>query len=379
MKPGPSARDVLAPLLLARELSLFLLSFHAVTNPLLAWGSADLPPLVAAAAFLAAAQLGGSRLEAAFSSLDRRSRGRLRIVGGVVYTLVVLLGTVVCLASSDPGVFFRAALVLGVLQLAALFLSTVDRGQLIAITNALVLVCLGALHGGGVAAAGTAGYVALLGVFLAFDHHARKLSSLTSRPTDLLAVAARHAAATALPVALGLYLALSFFPATPYALVRVVVEHPEARRAEITAAYARVLSLAIVSAFIMYGLGRLLRRGEPERAPTLEYLEAQTLSEERLPPPERRIRAAGAGVRGRIVEIYVKVLALAVRRGLRRGPSHTAEEIRPRLAAPAEAVLELTRLFESARYGGAEPTAADLAAARSAAAVAVSSLRRDGR
>ncbi len=379
MRPGPSARDVLAPLLLARELSLYLLSFHAVTNPLLAWGATDLSPLAAAAAFLAAAQLGGRRLETAFSSLERRTRGRLRIVGGVLYTLVVLLGTVICLASSDPGVFFRAALVLGALQLAALVLASVDRGQLIAITNALVLVCLGALRGGGVAAAGTAGYVALLGGFLAFDHHARKLTSLTSRPTRLVAVAARRAAATALPVALCLSAALSLFPATPYALVRVVVEHPEARRAEITAAYARVLSLALLGGFITYGLSRLLRRGEPERAPTLEYLEAQTLSEERLPPPRPRGRATVTGMRGRIVELYVKVLALAVRRGLRRGPSHTAEEIRPRLAAPAEAVLELTRLFEKARYGGPEPNAADLAAARSAAAVVVGSLRRDHR
>jgi hypothetical protein len=325
------------------------------------------------------ALLGGSRLAPTWSGVESRLRTRLRITAGIFYALLVLFGTVACLASGQPRAFALAVSVLLVLQVVALALAGLDRGQLVALANALVLVCLGALRGGSIAAIGVTGFVALIGSFLLFDHYARKLSSFAPRPASLLRPAALRAATTVLPVAICLHVTFTVAPATPYSPVHVEITDAEAWREEVSAAYRRVVLLGLAGCALVVGLARLVRRGSPDRAPRVEYLEAEAVSEEPLPEPPRRIPVAYSGARGRIVQLYIAVLQAAERRGLLRKPGHTPEELRRWLRAPADPLLTLTRLFEGARYGPAEPRPHEVDEARNAAAVVAAALRRRSR
>jgi hypothetical protein len=153
----------------------------------------------------------------------------------------------------------------------------------------------------------------------------------------------------------------------------------EALRAEITVAYQRVILLGLIGASLVLGLARLFRRGEAQRQPTLESVEAETVSDEALPEPPRRRPPDYAGARGRIVRLYVAILAQAERRGLLRKPGHTPEELRKLMKEPAGPITTLTELFVRSRYGAGEPGDREVAEAERAAASVLAAFRKRAR
>ena len=376
MSPPARGRDAAAPLLAARSVALYALSLHAVASGLLAWTDAGGVVLALWAAALAGTLIAGESLSrVADVGLESAARVRLRIVAGMAYGGLVALALTAALGSGEVRLLGQEARLFSILQAALLLVADVGRTQVGPLANAFVLVVLASLRGGVPAAAGVTGALGLLGFFLAFDHAARVLQAYPGGRADLVGPTLRRAARSVGPIVLGLAVFFALLPPPPYARLHFAMESPPTDD-EVTAAYRRLVAIALVGSALVFGAVRLLRRERGGRSPEEEALAVDRGAEEVLPeagaPPPREY----PGRRGRIVRAYVAVLARARDAGFRLRPSQTPREIASRLPGPAGPLSALTDLFVGARYGPDEPSEAQALAAERAAAELEAGLRR---
>ncbi|PYQ15740.1 MAG: hypothetical protein DMF80_08025 [Acidobacteria bacterium] len=370
-----SRRGDATALIAVRSVTLYALSLHTVASALGAWTEPGPARLFLAAAGLALALiLGESAGGAASAGLEGARRLRLRVTAGAGYAGLAVLALTLAVGSGDPRLLGQEAVLFSVFQAVFLLLSDLGRTHLGPVANAFVLVVLASLRGGLAAAAGVTGGLALLGFFLAFDHAARVLQAYPAGRAELLGPTLRRASAALAPIVLGLALFFVLRPPPPYAGIRFRMGAGGPRDEDVAAAYRRLVGLAAVGSAVVFGVVRLLRRGQAERAPFEEVLPVERGAEEVLSPPPSPRRREYAGRRGRIVRAYVGVLARARSAGFVWRPSQTPREIAAALPAPAGPTAALTDLFVEARYGPEEPSEQQALAAERAAGVIVAGL-----
>lgn len=372
-RPG----DASVPLVAARSVGLYALSLHAVASAILGWTAGDALMLVVWAGGLALALIVGESLGGIVGAgMEGASRLRFRVTAGAAYTGLVVLALTVAVGSGDARLLGQEAMLFSALQ--AVFLLVVDFGRthLAPIANALVLVVLASMRGGFVAAAGVTGGLALLALFLAFDHAVRVLQAYPAGRSDLLGPTLRRATASVAPIVLALAAFFILLPPPSYARIRFGSAARGPRDAEVAAAYRRLSVLALAGSAVVFGVVRLLRRGRGDRPPLEEALAVERGAEEALPEEAAQVRREYRGRRGRIVRAYVGVLARAREAGFRSRLSHTPRDIAALLPAPAGPLAALTELFVGARYGPEEPSEAQALAAERAAQAVVAALRR---
>lgn len=368
-RPGPrlSLGEALAPLELGRTGALFLLALHAGGGACIAWAGASGASLVALAAGLALFAVLGLLAAPGFDRIERRERERGALLAALLYGLVAGLALGLAVVSPQPHLLRRIALAATAAQGVLLLLAGLDRRGLVGLANVLLLVVITALRGGSAAAWAVTGAGLLIPYLLAFDHAAARLLAYPARVAPLFGAAFRGASRYALPTALLLAVAAVAVPAAPYAVEALPLEQLRAMRAEIEAAYRRLVLLALFGAGGTLGLARLLRRGDGAREAVLEGLESAAVEDEALPEATTSEESGLAGTRGRVVRAYARLLAAAEALGHRRRPADTAREFGPRLGSARAAVQTLTGLFETARYGPLDPTEGEALAAERAA------------
>src|SRR5262245_11537734 len=351
-------------ILAARDLTLWAIAALATAHALLAWPALPVPAvgglcLLEALAVAAAAPM-GTRL---LAGLDAFGRGRVRVLLGVAHAAVVMLLPVA--AGAAPPLLPRAALLLAWLQVPTLLLSTSESGLVASLMNATALVALTALHGGLPAASAVMCFVGSLAGLLVVDHWARMLAAYPHTRAPGSGVVVRNAFKLVLPVAMGTSLVFLVHPPRPAESVLVAVR--QGIRAEPLGAAHRFLLLALLlGGGGILAVVRIFRHKSASAAPTTEALEVLTLSDETLPiaPPEAAVPYTGA--RGRVLRAYLRFLAEAARRVVRRHPHETPREFARRVGEPARAVGTLSELFMVARYGAGEPSDTEAAAAEQA-------------
>ncbi|HEY2945748.1 MAG TPA: DUF4129 domain-containing protein [Vicinamibacteria bacterium] len=359
--------DATLPILAARSVALYALSFHAAASALLAWRTSDAAWLGLCAIGLALAQiLGESFAGVVDAGLEGTGRLRLRVTAAAAYGGLVVLALAAGVGTREARLLGQEALLFTVLQAAFLLLADLGRTHLGPVANALVLVVLASLGGGVVAAAAVTGGLALLGLFLALDHSARVLQAYPAGRADLLGATLRRAAVSLAPVVIGLTIFFVLSPPRPLPRMRFAASVPRTRDEELSLAYRRLVVFALAGSGLVFGIVRLLRRDRDRRPPLEEALPLERGADEALPEPPPPARRSYRGRRGRIVRAYVSVLARAGESGFRSRPSQTPSDIAVLLPAPPGPLGTLTELFVGARYGPDEPSEEQAAAAERA-------------
>jgi len=358
----------------ARALVAYLLSLSAVAHAMLAWNPEAARPagLALYALVLALAVLGGG-VAARFPAITGWAGGpRARAVVGLAYAGLIFVAPP--LVAVEPRLAASQAAVFAALQPVSLLLAQLGHSPLLVVQNALVLVALASLRGGGIAAAAATGYVGLLGPFLAFDHCARTLAAFPPGRGSLVRVALRRAMAITGPVVLTMAAIFVIAPPRPAARTEMEAPAPVATR-EIAGAYQVLVSLGLLGGAGVYFVGRLVIRRRRSQPPLAEMVEPRPVAEEVLEPPRRAPHAEYPGRRGRIVRAYVSFLAQSARLASRRRPHQTPREFQAHLRGPAGPLGTLTELFMAARYGPDEPREEEAVSAERAAAAVVAALR----
>ena len=371
--------DAALPILAARSVALYALSFHAAASALVAWRPSDVRRLGLCAMGLALALILGESFGGIVDAgLEGTSRLRLRVTTAAAYGGLVVLALSAAIGTREARLLGQEALLFTVLQAAFLLLADLGRTHLGPIANALVLVVLASLRGGVVAAAAVTGGLALLGFFLALDHSARVLQAYPVGRADLMGATLRRATASLAPVVVGLTVLFVLFPPAPLAQVRLPAS-TGARDEDVSAAYRRLVVFGLAGSGLIFAAVRLFRRDRGARSPLEEALPLERGTEELLPEPAPLVRPDYQGRRGRIVRAYVSVLARARESGFRSRPSQTPRDIAVLLPAPPGPLGTLTELFVGARYGPDEPSEEQAAAAEHAGHAVAAGLGRTKR
>lgn len=348
------------PFLRARLLALYLLSASAVLGAAAAWTPeafrSPLPAVGWSVALGAAALAGASFFERFAWIAERAGRGRLRAVGGTFHAGVLFFAFVGILIRQRDAVD-SALRWLSFLQPLFLLLAGFGRAHFGAVLNAGALTALAAFAGGPAASAAVTAHVALLTLFLAADHIARKLAEYPVEDAPGASLLVREAALPCLAAALGLILLFAWIPPQAYEAQRL---RPAGGGGVSPDLISRIVFQASAIAFLgAVGFYLLLRWGTGGGATSgpgedVERLKARRRGESPPEPDPLLPETPAEGPRGRIVRAYLQVLAFLARRGVRRRRAETPAEFAPRLGA-GTAAGELTALFLRARYGGEEP------------------------
>lgn len=374
MRAEPGA-DPAAPLLAARDVTLYLLSLLAVACARIAWLPIGAAALFSQALLLALAACFGKLLaEAAAGVWTSASRRRTRVLFLAGYGALACVALAAALGGGE--IVAREAQAFGLLHSALLLLAPLVGLDEVVFANALLLVVLTSLRGGTPAAVSTTGFVGLAGFFLAFDHAARKLQEWPRARGRLFAPVVRDAGRLLLPVVGCLGVFFSLAPPTPY--VRAAVgQGQEAPRAS-GEAYRWLALLALGGGSLIFVLGRLLRSRGGDEAPLLELVDSHQVLEEPLhpPPPDEGVYGTP---QARVIRAYVRFLTRAREAGLKLPRHQTPREIEGRVREPGQPLALLTGLFMDARYGSSQPTAEDVRDAERAAHTLVVALGARGR
>jgi hypothetical protein len=364
---------------------LYLLSLNALACAMLAWGRATPMALVGWAIALGVALLVGERLGDAFEVIEAKRRDRMAVFLGTLQLSVLVLALVLAAGSPTPGLLrFLTNLLSGFLLL-VLGLARLTPQPRSVLGHAVALVALAGLHGGALGAWAAAATLALVGLYVGLDHHARLIAAhrLEEGPhaARALLLTARVVLPVALAVGLGVHSAapqprLSPLPEVVDDSYRPLEEKPK-RELDSRALRAMVMT-GLVGAVAVYFVGRWIvrsKRGERKAIETPEPLRG-TLEPIRPGRAQSRSLPHYRGRRGRIVQAYLGLLRGAERAGFPRRPAETPDEFAAALAEPREPLAAATNAFVRARYGPSEVGEADLAEAERGAAAVLDHLRR---
>jgi uncharacterized protein DUF4129 len=370
------AREGVEAVTATRGSLLYLLSLSAITLALAQWLPESGPLAFGLwATSLAAGLALGDLLTPYFEAIEEVRLGRLRVFGSIVYAGLLLLTFVKAIGTE---VLLTAALVqvLAALQPAFLAFVGLSHGPGPVLVNAIALVFLAGLQGGPVSGIAAFAAVALLGTFLVFEHYSRVLTTYPAGAGRWVGLAWRDALRTVLPALLVVAVVLRIAPpvARSTEVVSVSGRHKDAVDWRILRS---VIIIWIGGTTSVYVVGRFMRRRPDDSVATLEVLEPIRGPVERLtpvaaaPPP-----VTYPGLRGRIVQAYVRLRREAVRLGIPCPPHLTAHEFARNLGEPADRVASLTDTFVRARYGRAEPDELDALATEADAAAISAELHR---
>ena len=352
-------------------LAIYALSLGPSAAALLAWVPAarSAVVLVPLAIVLAAATLAGAALEPRLPSRHDREARRAVVWIRTLYGGIALLSLAFAVGFPRPELLARQVAVHGALQLGLLLLPSLAPGRLLVVANALLLTVLASFFGGPLASLAVLSWLVGLAYGLAFQHFHERLAVHAADVSPLVSTAFRETTRLLLPVALGLAAFLTILPPSPNVGLLEAARLDPSQAEELVVAYTQLALAALVGATAIYYVTRLLRRKAAREPGTLEWVDAETLAEEVVPEPPATGRREYLGSRGAIVRAYVRVLAAASgSRPFRRRPDQTPGEIAAELRNPAQPLQTLTALFTAARYGSAEPSAAQAATAEQVAA-----------
>ena len=364
---------------------LYLIALNAVASALLAWGETSPAGLAGWAVALAVALGIGERLEEPFAVINARHRDRMAVFLGIIQLSMLVLALVLASARPTPGLLRFLAGVLSGYQLLVLALARLAPQPRAVVGQSLALVALACLQGGPLAAWAAASTLALVGLYVGLDHHARLLASHRLDDSPHAARALVLSAALVLPVALAVGLAVHVAspeprPAPPTAVpddaYRPIEEKPQ--RELDSRALRSIAVTGLAGAVAVYFVGRWIVRSKRGEKKSIETPEPLVGALERIRPEERRSRARPEypGRRGRIVRAYLALLRGAARAGFPRRPDETPAEFASALDEPRVPLTEATDVFVRARYGPFDLTDGDVAQAERGVAAVLERLER---
>jgi large conductance mechanosensitive channel len=335
---------------------------NAVACALLAWTDAGLGAMLGWAAAIGVAHAIGERFGEPFAAIDTKRRGRMGVFLGTLQVSVLVIALVLAAASPTPGLLGFLVDVFAGYQLLVtvlLRLTTEPRGL---VGQSLALTALACLRGGPLGAWAAASSLALAGVYVALDHHARLLAAHRIDDAPHARGALLRGAAVVLPVAvavgLGIYRVSPLPrpdppPQTIGDAYKPVEDKPK-RELDLRALRALVLS-GLGGAVFVYFVGRWLVRSKKGERGVIEAPEPLRGALERIreAPPASSKMPSYAGRRGRVVRAYLDLLRGADRAGFARRPDETAGEF---AAALADARRSRPRRMPSRGHGTARST-----------------------
>jgi len=359
-------------LLVARRLTLYLLSLLTAASAHIAWVGPRPAFLFGLAVGLAFGVVLGELLAdvlSGFGASGWRRRSRRFLFGGYA---IVAFGALT-LATADYRFAARATEALGLLHIALLLAGEFFGLRLAILANALALMVLAGLAGKFPAVLAVTGTVGLLPFCLTFDHLSRRLRALPSVPAAVLTTEASETARIVLPILAVLVAYFCWAPPPPLAapgFAGAAVTSAETREA-----YRWLTLVALAGGACLTMLVRLLRRGGGDSAMLVEDADTLVLAEESLGPEGLDEARYGPG-RGRVIRAYVGFVAHARAAGFKLEAWLTPREIERRALAAGAALGRLTTAFMDARYGPDEPSDADIRAAEGAAREVKTALTR---
>jgi hypothetical protein len=364
---------------------LYLLALDGVACALVAWTATSAGGLAGWAIALAVALAIGERAGAAFATIEAKRRDRVAVFLGTVQSSVLVLALVLAAGKPTPGLLGFLAGVLAGYQLLVLALARLGPHARGVVGQSLALVALACLRGGPLGAWAASSALALAGLYVGLDHHARLLAFHRLDDEGHGARALGLPALLVLPVALAVGLAIHTAAPEPRpdaspALVddsyRPLDEKP--KRELDTRALRSIVVAGLAGAVAVYFVGRWLVRSKRGAKGTVETPEPLRGALERIHPDERPRRAvpAYAGRRGKIVQAYLRMLRAAERLGFPRRPDETPAQFARALGEPRAPLTEATDVFVRARYGPVDLADGDVQAAERGVAAVVAHLER---
>jgi hypothetical protein len=364
---------------------LYLLAVDGVACALLAWTDTG-PGGLAGWAIAFAVALGvGERLGDAFAVIEAKRRDRVAVFLGTIQLSVLALALVLAAGKPTPGLLGFLAGVLSGYQILVLALARLAPQARGVVGHSLALVALACLRGGPLGAWAASSALALVGLYVGLDHHARLLASHRLDDSPHTARALGLPAALVLPVALAVGLTILTAapeprPDPPPEVVddsyRPIEEKP--RRELDTRALRSIVVTGVAGAVMVYFVGRWLVRSKRGKKGSIETPEPLRGALERIRPDERPSRALPSypGRRGKVVREYLRLLRGAERLGFPRRPDETPAQFATALQEPRVPLGETTEVFVRARYGPSEMTDGDVARAERGVAAVLAHLER---
>ena len=299
---------------------LYLLSVNAVACALLAWTDAGLGAMLGWAAAIGVAHAIGERFGEPFAAIDTKRRDRMGVFLGTLQVSVLVIALVLAAASPTPGLLGFLVDVFAGYQLLVtvlLRLTTEPRGL---VGQSLALTALACLRGGPLGAWAAASSLALAGVYVALDHHARLLAAHRVDDAPHARGALVRGAAVVLPVALAV--GLGIYRVSP-------LPRPDPPPQTIGDAYKpvedkpkRELDLRALRALVALGPGR--RRLHLLRRPMARPFEEGRAGRDRgARAAARRPRADPRGAPGRVEDAELRRPPRARRARLPRPPARS--------------------------------------------------------
>jgi hypothetical protein len=364
---------------------LYLLALDGVACALLAWTNTSPSGLAGWAIALAVALAVGERAGEAFAVIEAKRRDRVAVFLGTVQLSVLVLALVLAAGKPTPGLLGFLAGVLAGYQLLVLALARLAAHARGVVGQSLALVALACLRGGPLGAWAASSALALAGLYVGLDHHARLLAfhRLDDRGHGARALAL--SALLVLPVALAVGLAIHMAAPEPRPdpapeIVdqgyRPLDEKPE--RELDTRALRSIVIAGLAGAVAVYFVGRWLVRSKRGVKGTIETPEPLRGALERIRPDERPRRAvpAYAGRRGKVVQAYLRLLRATERLGFPRRPDETPAQFARALAEPRAPLAETTEVFMRARYGPVDLVDGDVQTAERGVAAVLAHVER---
>jgi hypothetical protein len=364
---------------------LYLLALNAVASALLAWGETSPAGLAGWAIALAVALGIGERLGEPFAVINARHRDRMAVFLGIIQLSVLVLALVLASAKPTPGLLRFLSGVLSGYQLLVLALARLAPQPRGVVGQSLALVALTCLQGGPLAAWAAGSTLALVGLYVGLDHHARLLASHRLDDSAHALRALFLSAALVLPVALAVGLAVHVASPEPRPAPPAEVPDDGYRRLEEkpqreldSRALRSIAITGLAGAVAVYFVGRWIVRSKRGEKKSIETPEPLVGALERIRPEERRSRARPEypGRRGKIVRAYLTLLRGAARAGFPRRPDETPAEFASALDEPRVPLAEATDVFVRARYGPFDLTDGDVAQAERGVAAVLERLER---
>jgi hypothetical protein len=362
-------RTAPVPFLRARLVALFLLSLAAVYGLGLSLAPVSMhrpvqmiwPPVLLSLSTLA----GAAAMDRLFSVVDRAGRGRLQLIGWIIYGFLLLMVTLGIFSGEHGRDTVRSgAGLLRFVQAGFLLLAGLGRGHLGAIVNAFAMTCVAALGGGPSAALAVSSHAGLVVFFLSADHHARLLSDFPVNEPPRAAPVLGRAALVALGVAGVLALFFWAVPCVPYAPLLArgagTPAVPPEQAWRLIRDLVSIAALAGLAFWVILWVGG--GRGRDVSTPPVRSVVPRRQSTPRAAPTASPDRPTSEDWRSRIIGVYVRLLDQLARLGIRRRPCETPREF-SRTLAPEGAATVLTELFVRARYGERDLTQADFESA----------------